>query len=382
MLRVCSTPLAAAATKPAFQAAVLALAAVLLYFGAPAFAAAWQIGAFRAGAARLRALEACGAGIPPGKVDLAAFGLLYDGCPINGAAAASANGSTWTVRFPAAVRANGYFFDAAADPAAAPCRWVVEADADGSGQRWDLVSASVWRTARGGGGQGLQFYPGLRAAPPTGPGSRLAVNHGDELLPAALFALVDLELAACMLCMVAAAFLDQEDSVRGIVLSFIAGAGLLTAAEAGVWLSAGNDRAAADAAMRIVALSSLGLALGLWEQRLVPALFAASAVYTVAIAGSNALYGAAGGDALERAVGPEYCAVAFALATVVLCMRWAVIARAERLVLADAARYDALWATISSGEEAEKSLAEIRGQVRNRHSTNFMDAIAAIELET
>ncbi len=349
-----------------FQAAVLALAAILLYLGVPALAAAWQIGTFRAGAARLRALETCGAGISTVSINLSAFGLLHDGCPINAISAATANNnSEWTVHFPATVYANGYFFDAAADLAAAPCRWVVEADADGSGQQWDPVSASVWRTARGSGGQMLQLYPGLRTASPPGPGSRLAVSHCDAVLPAALFALVDLELAVCMLCMVVAAFLDQEDSVRGIVLSFIAGAGILTIAEAVAWSSVGNNRAAAEAVMRIAALSSLELALGFWEKRLVPALFAASTVYTVAITASNLLYGVAYGDALERAVGPEYCAVAFVLAITALCVRWAVIARAERLVLADAARYDALWAAISSGEDAETLLSEIRRQVWN-----------------
>ena len=361
----------------------MALAAILLYLGVPAFAESWRIGTFRAGAARLRALEACGAGISTESINLKAFGLLHNGCPINAVGAATViNNSVWTVHFPAAVYSNGYFIDAAADLAAAPCRWVVEADADGSGRHWDPVSASVWRTARGSGGQQLQLYPELRAASPSRPWSRLAINHCDAVLPAALFALVDLELAACMLCMVAAAFLDQEDSVRGIVLTFIAGAGILTLAEAVAWFSVENNRAAADAAMRIAALSSLELALGLWEQRLVPALFAASTVYTVAIAGSSSLYGVAFGDALWRAVGPEYCAVAFALAIAALCVRWAVIARAERLVLADAARYDALWATICSGAEAEKFLAEIRGQVQDCHKLIIMhlnDFIAVIK---
>lgn len=367
---LCSTPLAAAATKPAFQAAVLALAAILLYIGVPAFAAAWQIGSFHAGAARLRALEACGAGLSTVSMNLSTFGLLHNGCPIDTVGAATTNNdSTWTVHFPATVYSNGYFFDAAADPAAAPCRWVVEADADGSGRQWIPVSASVWRTARGSGGQQLQLYPELRAEPPAGQGSRLAVNHRDAVLPAVLFALVDLELAACMLCMVVAAFLDHEDSVRGIILSFIAGAGILTVAEAMAWFGFGNNRAAADASMRIVALLSLELALGLWEHRLVPALFAASAVYTVAIAASNSMYGVACEDALERALGPEYCAVAFALAISALLLRWAVITRAERLVLADAARYDAVWTDISAGEGAEKFLAEISGQVQDCQST-------------
>ena len=265
------------------------------------------------------------------------------------------------------VFSDGYFLKAPENPEAAPCRWIVEADSDGSGKLWVPVSASVWRTAfSGGGSHALQLYPGLRAAAPSGQGAFVTVDHGSAVLPAVLFAMVYLELGACMLCIVAAALLDREDTVRGIILTFVAGAGILTVAEAIAWESTGNCRAAADALLRMSALFSLELALGLFEDKLVLALFGASAVYTIAIAGADALYGIGWGEAFELAMGPEFCAVAFLLAVTAFCVRWAVMTRAQRMVLADAARYDDLWAAISSGEDSEKGLAAIREQVPHR----------------
>jgi hypothetical protein len=380
-----STPIAAAATKPVFQAAALGLAAILLFLCLPALSAAARTGAFSAAAVRIRALEACGSPATRMRdIDLSSFGLLHGGCTIGATGGTFDGGSSsrasnesdgvWTVRFPSAVDANGYYFDTPQGPGAAPCRWVVEAEGSGGagdsdsptgGGRWTAVSASVWRTARGGGRDALRLYPELHTAAPAAGGTRVVMDHGVAVLPSVISGLVDLELAACMLCMVGAARLEREDAVRGIVLTFIAGAAALTAAEAVAWAAAGDSRAEADAALRVAALATLGLALALWERHLVPTLFAAAAVYTAAIAAAESLYGADWLRAVEQAVGPEYCAVAFALAFGALVIRWAVLGRARRLVVADAARYNAIWADISGGEDARRLLSEIKEQVRS-----------------
>ena len=360
---LCSTPLAAAATKPVFQAAILALAAALLYLGIPAFDAAWNVGSFSAVAVRLQPLEACGTGLSISAINLTAFGLLFNGCPIRAKPAAISSDGTWIVQFPANFLFNGYFFDASSNPESAPCRWIIDADTDGRGVEWNPVSASVWRTAHGGSGQGLQLYPGLRAAAPAGHGARVLVDHSVAVLPEALSALVDIDLAACMLCIVATANLEREDAVRSIILAFVAGAGILTAAEAIAWASVDDHRATWEMVLRIVALSTLELALGLWEHKLVPGLFAAAIMYTAAVAGSDALYGNSGGVSLMLALGQEYCSAAFLFAFVTLCVRWAVLVRAQRLVFADKEQYDALWAIVSSGAEAKEQLAELCEQV-------------------
>jgi hypothetical protein len=192
------------------------------------------------------------------------------------------------------------------------------------------------------------------------------VDHGAAALPAALGALEGLELAAGMLCAVGAAALDREDAVRGVILSFVAAATALTAAEAAAWHGAGDARAAAGAALRAAALGVLGLGLAAWERRLVPALFAAAAAYTAAVAAGDMLYGESAGGALAGALGRGYCAVGFGLAASALGVRWAVMRGARRLVHADAARYEALWAAVLAGEDAERWLGEIREQVRRR----------------
>jgi hypothetical protein len=124
-------------------------------------------------------------------------------------------------------------------------------------------------------------------------------------------------------------------------------------------LWAGNLRAAALAALRIPAQAVLGGGLALQEGRLVRVLLAYAAAYVAAAAGSAAgLYGAPAGAAVAGALGPQYGAVSLAVAAAALCLRRAVLARARRLVFADAARYDALWAALTAGPDSVEAIRE------------------------
>jgi hypothetical protein len=107
-----SKPIAAAASKPAFQALMLVLAAFFLYLGAASAAAHPTVGAFDASALRLRPLELRGGGpAGPGAVlDVGGVGLLADGCevPLGPDARAARDGDgAAVVRLGRTVRANG-----------------------------------------------------------------------------------------------------------------------------------------------------------------------------------------------------------------------------------------------------------------------------------
>ena len=276
-----------------------------------------------------------------------------------------AGNGTWTVHLAAPIDANGYYFLTPPRPAQPPCRWLMEVD-DGGGGGWVAVGASVWRTADSGGNGAVDLFPGLSSAAAMGAaaGTRVDVDHGAATLPATLSALVDVVLAMCMVCVVGAARVGQEEAVRPVFLGFLLAAALLAAGESVAWgFVVGDWRAATLAGLRIPAQATLWIGLALWESRLVPVLGAYAVVYTAMEAiSAAALYGAPGGAALADALGSEYGGVAFAVALAALWLRRIVLARARRLVLADAAHYDALWAEVLAGEEALHSLADIRKQ--------------------
>jgi hypothetical protein len=151
-----SKPLAAAASKPVFQALALAIAVLLFCRGLILVNQFRAERLFDAGLLRLRILELRDPALPAERAAVGALGLLRDGCAaagsrVAGAAAAAgalavANG-TATLALAATAAANGYFLvTAAGDAGADPARWLLEASAD-NGSSWAAVGASGWRPA-------------------------------------------------------------------------------------------------------------------------------------------------------------------------------------------------------------------------------------------
>jgi hypothetical protein len=303
---------------------------------------------------------------------LTVFGLLDDGCatPLRSVSSEQGKGAVTQLTLAGPVAANGYYLAVAGPGAAGPLRWVVETSSS-NGSTWDVVGASTRRINLDGTADlfpGMPHWPGeggqvfRETAAVGGPGGP-AVEVGVDSRPPLRWSLPILGIYTTMaggfVACFAAAVLRREWLVKWFLVWVFAATVSLNVVKAALSHAARDPREAAANWLwvpgNVVFLVSL-LRFELHFVRVV--LFVCGCVGAASEIGRELLYDPDPRRILVRfALGPYGACLLFAVAMRVLRARAKRAAR--RLVRADQACYDAIWATVSSNPAERAALANL-----------------------
>ncbi len=344
---------------------------------------------FTANVVRLRPLHLRGdggGGVPPpataGAV-VGALGLLHNGCRVaegGGGALLSGGGGTAAFFLGQPVVANGYFFATSegGSVAADPVAWVIDISRD-NGTTWLEVGASAWRLSTFG--NGLDLFPRLPYPTPAAPrGAAVEMDHRQPFQMVIMSIYGGFLWAVFLLSAVAAARAGRAAAVRPLLVAFLlAAGGFLVASAAG--LAYTHDwRGSVEAALFAVAQWALALAIALRECRLVAILCAYSVLYGAIIILGDALLYEAKWLSILLTVAQSHSAATAIFAAAVFWVRRGVLDRARRLVLADRARYDAVWTEIVAAPCAARALEDLHSTVEQLRARAASARAAARQL--
>ena len=305
-----------------------------------------------------------------GPANVSEFGLLKDGCelPLDGTFTTGVGVAR--VQLERETEANGYFFVVEGGAAAAdrPLAWAVEA---ARGDGWDLVGASAWRFNAD---CSADLFPQLPTTPTQGFLAERTETTGEGGLevkvdmrpPMRLWLPFEATYGTAVLCLVGcvlAGLLRREKMARTVLVLMLAVFSTIDVLRP-AWLlfSKADEREAASTALWLPADLVLLVGLAFFEHQLVRALLLYSFVGLASEVSREFLYEFGGGRIAFRILRGPYV-VTLAVVIVVLAFRARAMSHARRLVARDKARYDAMWAAVSTDPVNGVWLVELQAEV-------------------
>ena len=302
------------------------------------------------------------------------FGLLWDGCPSNQPGLVDLGNSTRLRMDSPSAAWNGYYYPLRAihnSSALVPVAWLLEGSID-NGSTWSTVGASVWRFDSSG---TPYFYPNLthRTGRSGSDIPYLALHEGDRMdidmrLPLSWIVgsmTERLLFAVGFMCISLATFSGRATWVKGLWIFLVTlDAVLLTicsviimTSEPWMW------REATEALLYVGCQIFLAVGSAIDESRFILTLTVYSVVNLVSIAAAEVILYE---HQWLQAVQGVLPSLPFAGLIFGICVFWSrskTLNSAQKVVMADKQRYDAIWDLYQSDESAQAAILVVRSIV-------------------
>ncbi len=353
--------MAAAASRVTFQIAYLGFIAFFLFRTVSFYESYKRNAVFEASTVQLDVLESSMNGKGFANKEIVGFGLLLDGCNVDGGLFSWIDNGSALCKYNNTVQANGYYFttsDPSEQDTLVPVRWVVKAQTAGNNiNRSIQVAASGWQY--GSLGETIALSQ-LAYELPIIRGKKIVVDNR-QIWPAMISAASGgIEWAFGLSCCILMARLGWLSFVRVcfVCCSFF-DVVVVIVSTIGFYLL-GFNRAAAENWM--VVLSQLTLAAGIYW-------FEAQMVYVFIVYGlqfwlitiiRDLIIYQRPWTELVLDLFPSIGTVTVLFGACILLFRRKALSRARQLVLSDLNRYNAAWASVQESEGASEMLSKLK----------------------